>query len=86
MLERTKTSKLAFEVGAVTLAIQEKLTWHSIPPLPPWNECRIWVIGASTGIGAATAQAVARRRRARRTFGAQGRRCSRWSAEAIRAR
>ena len=28
------------------------------PPLPPWNECRIWVIGASTGIGAATAQAL----------------------------
>jgi NAD(P)-dependent dehydrogenase (short-subunit alcohol dehydrogenase family) len=26
------------------------------PPLPPWNECRIWVIGASTGIGAATAK------------------------------
>jgi NADP-dependent 3-hydroxy acid dehydrogenase YdfG len=28
------------------------------PPLPPWSECRIWVIGASTGIGAATAQAL----------------------------
>jgi len=28
------------------------------PPLPPWNECRIWVIGASTGIGAATAKAL----------------------------
>lgn len=28
------------------------------PPLPPWNECRIWVIGASTGIGAATAKAM----------------------------
>jgi short-subunit dehydrogenase len=28
------------------------------PPLPPWNECRIWVIGASTGIGATTAQAL----------------------------
>src|SRR5450631_1024916 len=27
------------------------------PPLPPWDECRIWVIGASTGIGAATAKA-----------------------------
>ena len=25
------------------------------PPLPPWHECRIWMIGASTGIGAATA-------------------------------
>lgn len=28
------------------------------PPLPPWNECRIWVIGASTGIGAATARSL----------------------------
>jgi short-subunit dehydrogenase len=28
------------------------------PPLPAWNECRIWVIGASTGIGATTAQAL----------------------------
>jgi short-subunit dehydrogenase len=27
------------------------------PKLPPWDECRIWVIGASTGIGAATAKA-----------------------------
>src|SRR5271157_2657138 len=26
------------------------------PPLPPWPECRVWVIGASTGIGAATAR------------------------------
>jgi short-subunit dehydrogenase len=26
------------------------------PPLPPWDECRVWVIGASTGIGAATAK------------------------------
>jgi short-subunit dehydrogenase len=26
------------------------------PALPPWDECRIWVIGASTGIGAATAK------------------------------
>jgi short-subunit dehydrogenase len=26
------------------------------PKLPPWDECRIWVIGASTGIGAATAK------------------------------
>lgn len=26
------------------------------PPLPAWPECRVWVIGASTGIGAATAQ------------------------------
>ena len=44
------------------------------PPLPPWNEWRIWIIGASTGIGAATAQASARRRRARRAVRAQGRR------------
>jgi short-subunit dehydrogenase len=28
------------------------------PALPPWDECRIWVIGASTGIGAATAKAL----------------------------
>jgi short-subunit dehydrogenase len=28
------------------------------PPLPPWNECRVWVIGASTGIGAATATSL----------------------------
>jgi NADP-dependent 3-hydroxy acid dehydrogenase YdfG len=26
------------------------------PALPPWDECRVWVIGASTGIGAATAR------------------------------
>lgn len=26
------------------------------PPLPEWNQCRVWVIGASTGIGAATAR------------------------------
>ncbi len=26
------------------------------PPLPSWPDCRIWVIGASTGIGAATAR------------------------------
>jgi NAD(P)-dependent dehydrogenase (short-subunit alcohol dehydrogenase family) len=26
------------------------------PALPPWHECRVWVIGASTGIGAATAR------------------------------
>ncbi|MFO1415452.1 MAG: SDR family NAD(P)-dependent oxidoreductase [Burkholderiales bacterium] len=28
------------------------------PPLPPWREARVWVIGASTGIGAATARAL----------------------------
>ena len=28
------------------------------PPLPPWPECRIWVIGASSGIGAATAKTM----------------------------
>lgn len=28
------------------------------PPLPAWPECRVWVIGASTGIGAATAKAL----------------------------
>jgi NADP-dependent 3-hydroxy acid dehydrogenase YdfG len=28
------------------------------PPLPPWKDCRIWVIGASTGIGAATARSL----------------------------
>ena len=28
------------------------------PPLPAWPDARIWVIGASTGIGAATAQAL----------------------------
>ncbi len=28
------------------------------PPLPAWNQARVWVIGASTGIGAATAQAL----------------------------
>jgi short-subunit dehydrogenase len=26
------------------------------PPLPPWPEARIWIVGASTGIGAATAK------------------------------
>jgi short-subunit dehydrogenase len=26
------------------------------PPLPPWHEARIWIVGASTGIGAATAK------------------------------
>jgi short-subunit dehydrogenase len=26
------------------------------PPLPPWPDCRVWLIGASTGIGAATAR------------------------------
>lgn len=28
------------------------------PPLPAWSDCRIWVIGASTGIGAATARTL----------------------------
>ncbi|MEO6566386.1 MAG: SDR family NAD(P)-dependent oxidoreductase [Casimicrobiaceae bacterium] len=28
------------------------------PPLPAWPQCRVWIIGASTGIGAATAQAL----------------------------
>ena len=28
------------------------------PALPPWGECRIWIIGASTGIGAATAKTL----------------------------
>lgn len=28
------------------------------PALPPWSECRIWIIGASTGIGAATARSM----------------------------
>ncbi len=28
------------------------------PPLPPWPDARVWVIGASTGIGAATARAL----------------------------
>jgi len=28
------------------------------PPLPPWRETRAWVIGASYGIGAATARAL----------------------------
>jgi NAD(P)-dependent dehydrogenase (short-subunit alcohol dehydrogenase family) len=28
------------------------------PPLPAWRDARVWVIGASTGIGAATAQAL----------------------------
>jgi len=28
------------------------------PMLPDWRECRAWVIGASTGIGAATAKAL----------------------------
>jgi short-subunit dehydrogenase len=26
------------------------------PPLPPWPDARVWIIGASTGIGAATAK------------------------------
>jgi short-subunit dehydrogenase len=28
------------------------------PPLPPWPSCRVWVIGASTGIGAAIARSL----------------------------
>ncbi len=28
------------------------------PPLPPWPVARVWIIGASTGIGAATAKAL----------------------------
>lgn len=28
------------------------------PPLPAWSDARVWVIGASTGIGAATARAL----------------------------
>jgi short-subunit dehydrogenase len=28
------------------------------PPLPPWRDARVWVIGASYGIGAATADAL----------------------------
>jgi short-subunit dehydrogenase len=28
------------------------------PPLPPWGQAKVWVIGASTGIGAATARAL----------------------------
>ena len=28
------------------------------PPLPAWTEARVWIVGASTGIGAATAKAL----------------------------
>ena len=28
------------------------------PDLPAWPDCRVWIIGASTGIGAATARAL----------------------------
>ena len=28
------------------------------PPLPPWPDAHVWIIGASTGIGAATAKAL----------------------------
>jgi len=28
------------------------------PPLPTWTMARVWIIGASTGIGAATARAL----------------------------
>src|SRR6185369_12910054 len=28
------------------------------PPLPAWGDARVWIIGASTGIGAATAKAL----------------------------
>lgn len=28
------------------------------PALPSWGECNVWIIGASTGIGAATARAL----------------------------
>jgi short-subunit dehydrogenase len=28
------------------------------PPLPDWSACNVWIIGASTGIGAATARAL----------------------------
>lgn len=31
---------------------------HLNPPLPPWKDARVWVVGASTGIGAAVAQAL----------------------------
>jgi short-subunit dehydrogenase len=30
------------------------------PPLPAWPDCRVWLIGASSGIGAATARALLR--------------------------
>ena len=40
------------------------------PPLPAWPDARVWVIGASYGIGAATAQALLARRRAGRAVGA----------------
>lgn len=26
------------------------------PPLPPWSDCKVWLIGGSSGIGAAVAQ------------------------------
>ena len=28
------------------------------PALPPWRDSNVWIIGASTGIGAATARAL----------------------------
>jgi short-subunit dehydrogenase len=28
------------------------------PPLPPWQDCNVWIIGASTGIGAAVATSL----------------------------
>jgi short-subunit dehydrogenase len=28
------------------------------PPLPAWNEANVWIVGASSGIGAATARAL----------------------------
>jgi len=28
------------------------------PPLPPWSEACVWIVGASSGIGAATARAL----------------------------
>lgn len=28
------------------------------PPLPPWPEARVWIVGASTGIGAAVAKSL----------------------------
>jgi short-subunit dehydrogenase len=30
------------------------------PPLPPWPDARVWIVGASTGIGAATARLLLR--------------------------
>ena len=34
------------------------LLWPFNPPLPAWSDANVWIVGASSGIGAATARAL----------------------------